>query len=128
MESKIVLEETGIRTQESPLKTQSSESIDQFVRDTSVVREELYKIRSLLAAQSCNLLQKASVDVNKEREIVKMIKDLQGEMVDLSSQIDSALVQMRDKEVENLFLKQNLEQAKARWERKSLPICECSIV
>jgi hypothetical protein len=104
----------------------ASPTVHQLTRETSLICEELLKMRSELASQSCLLLENASKDVKKEREIIKLVQNLQSEIFDLNLQIDSALIRMQDKEVENLFLKQNINQAKFLNEKKSS--CECHIM
>lgn len=111
--------------QASKIGPSLKQSVDQIVEETSQAREELIKMRIDLAAESSLFKEKNSKNAMIDLEVVSLIKELQIELNELNEKIDQANSQIREKEIENFLLKQNISQILTLNENQKYLGCPC---
>lgn len=101
------------------------ESVNKIVEESIKAKGELTKMRADLLAESSVYKEKSSRSGVGDSEVVNLVKELQTELIELNEKIDSAHYQIREKEVENSLLKQNISQI-MMLEKNQCSQCICS--
>lgn len=112
-------------TQPSKIDLNLKQSVNQIVEETSQAREDLIKMRLDLAAETSSYKEKNSKNAMIDLEVVNIVKELQVELNELNEKIDLASSQIREKEIENFLLKQNISQILVHKENQKRLGCPC---